>query len=137
MRRSSAVRAPREAPLRRGARVQSSVNPRKGQYRPHARLRLLRVAQQAGTIRQAQDLRQVHDGARALLAADHFEMTLVPVEVGKEHHAGLVEARWRAKDVARKRYGWFQNSSVAHQVHLVERRQRCRGSWSNRIENTE
>ena len=39
--------------------------------------------------------------------------------------------------MARKRYGWLQDSVVAQQVPSVEPRQCCRGSRSNRVENAE
>ena len=47
--------------------------------------------------------------ARALLAADQGEMILQAIEIGHEHHAGLVEARRRLEDVTRQRHGRRQN----------------------------
>ena len=75
--------------------------------RVHRQLRLL---QQVGRIGQPEQLGQVLQRARALLAAHHREVLLVAVEPGHEHHAGLVEARGRREDVARQRHrrarGW-------------------------------
>ena len=69
--------------------------------RAHRQLRLL---EQAGRVGQAEQLGQVRQRARALLAADHREVVLVAVEPGHEDDAGLVEARRRLEDVARQRH---------------------------------
>src|SRR6187399_1680247 len=70
----------------------------------HARDRELGLLDQAGAVGEAEDLGEVAEGARALLAADHGEVRLVAVQPGEEDDAGLVEARRRLEDVARKRH---------------------------------
>src|SRR5262249_19603451 len=52
-----------------------------------------RIGKQARGVREAEELGQVQDRARALLAADHDEVVLVPVQPGHEDDACLVEAR--------------------------------------------
>ena len=54
--------------------------------------RKLGIAQHPRLVGKAEQLGEMHDRARALLAADHREMILQPVEIGEEHDAGLVEA---------------------------------------------
>src|SRR3954465_6398660 len=56
-------------------------------------------------VGEAAELREGQDMARRLLAADHDEMLLVAIEPGHEHHAGLIEARRGAEDVAQKEGG--------------------------------
>ena len=58
-----------------------------------------------GRIGEPEQLGEVAERARALLAADHREVRLVAVEPGEEDDAGLVEARRRLEDVARQRHG--------------------------------
>src|SRR5438093_2586571 len=57
------------------------------------------VAQEAGPVHQHELLGEVRDRARALQAADHPEVRLVAVQIGREHDPGIVEARRRADDV--------------------------------------
>ena len=64
----------------------------------------LGLLEQAGRVGEAEQLGEVRQRARALLAADHREVLLVAVEPGHEHDAGLVEARRRLEDVARQRH---------------------------------
>src|SRR5688572_25582251 len=61
----------------------------------HATHGQLGLLQQVGGISQAEQLRQVRQRARALLAAHHGEVGLVAVEPRHEHNPGLVEARGR------------------------------------------
>src|SRR5215813_14752484 len=83
-----------------------------GEHPAHARRGELGVAQQARAVHQHELLGEMHDRARALLAADHPEVRLVAVEIGGEHHAGLVEARGRAEDVSREHEGRRQHLRV-------------------------
>src|SRR5438105_1946405 len=115
----------------------ASVNASQRQDRAHPGLRLIRVPQQAGAIRQAEDLCQVNDGPRALLAADHRKVALVPVEIGQKQNAGLVKARRRTEDVAREGDRRRQDGVVSCQVATIERRQCSRGGRSDRIEYPE
>ena len=55
-------------------------------------------------VGEAEDLGEVAERARALLAADHREVRLVAVQPGEEDDAGLVEACRRLEDVARERH---------------------------------
>src|SRR5438445_5821026 len=115
----------------------TSVNASHRQDRTHTRLRLIRVAQQAGAIHQAEDPCQMNDGPRALLAADHRKVVLVPIEVGKKHDACLVKAGRRTEDVAREGDCRRQDGVVHCQVATIEGRQGGRGGRSDRIEYPE
>src|SRR4051812_27176188 len=87
----------------------------------------LAVEQQAGRVGEPVQLREVDDGARALLAADHAEVGLVAVQVGEEHDAGLVRVGRRLEDVTRQRDGWREDRLERGRVAGVERLQRTGG----------
>ena len=65
--------------------------------------RPLRLGEQARGIGEAEQLGQMQQRARALLAADHDEMVLMAVEVRHEDDARLVEAGRRRENVPRER----------------------------------
>ena len=77
------------------------------------------------------------DRARALLAADHPEVALVPVEVGEEDDAGLVAVGRRLEDVAGERHGRREDLLVAVEVAVVERGERRRRGRRDRVEDPE
>src|SRR5579864_1643899 len=79
----------------------------------------------------------MHDGACTLLAADHFEVTLVAIDVRQEHDTRLVEARRRREDLARQRHGWLQDLQVTLPITSVKRREGRGGCWGNWIEDTQ
>ncbi len=64
--------------------------PRAREHAPHARGGAFGIAQEAGTVGEAEELREMQGRARALLPARHDEMVLMEVEIGHEHHARLV-----------------------------------------------
>ena len=105
--------------------------------RAHPRGRELRVAQQSGGIGEPEQLRQVHQAARALLSAHHREMRLVAVEPREEHHARLVEARRRREDVARQRHGGRENGVEPCAVAGRQRRERRGRGRRDGIEDPE
>src|SRR3546814_11678567 len=78
-----------------GDEARSCGDPVHSHHRLHARHRPVRVAEQAGGIRQPEQLGQMQGRSRALLATDHQEMLLVGVEIGHENNTGLVETCWR------------------------------------------
>src|SRR5512144_1677416 len=83
--------------------AESGIDAVRGEQRAHPRARKLSVADQARRIGEAEHAREMRDRARALLPADQREVRLVAVQPREEHDPGLVEARWRAEDVARQR----------------------------------
>ena len=82
----------------------------------------LGIGEQPGGVGEAEQLGEMQGRARALLAADHGEVILQAVEIGHEHHAGLVEARRRLEDVARQRHGRRQD--VVEGLRVAARRAR-------------
>src|SRR5438067_11613546 len=70
----------------------------------HARAGEVRIAQQCGGVGELEQLDEMRQAARALLASDHDEMILMAVEPGQEDDARLVEARRGAEDVPRQRH---------------------------------
>jgi len=107
------------------------------EHSAHARDRELGVAQQAGGIREAEQLGEMHERARALLAADHDEMVLVAVQIRHEDDAGLVEPGRRLEDVPRERHGRRQDLVERRDAILAERRERGAGRQRDRIEDAE
>ena len=97
----------------------------------------LRIAQQAGAVGEAEQLGEMRQRARALLAADHDEVVLQAVEVGHEHDAGLVEAGRRLEDVARQRHGRRQDVVEALAVAGRERGERGGGGRRDGVEDAE
>ncbi len=86
--------------------------------------------EQARRVGKAEDLGKMHGGAGALLPADHGEVVLMAVEIGHEHHAGLVEPGRRLEDVARQRHGRPQHvveflDVAGRQPRHGIRRRRC------------
>ena len=71
----------------------------RGEQRAHAAHGLVRVLQQAGFVGEPEQLGEVLDGPRRLLAADHHEMVLVTVQPSHEYDAGLVELSRCLEDV--------------------------------------
>jgi len=64
---------------------------------------LYRTDAQAGPIGQAEDLRQMDNPPRTLLAAGHQKMRLVAIQERQKHHARFVKAGWRAENMPRQR----------------------------------
>src|SRR4029077_18767791 len=79
----------------------------------------------------------MHHGARALLATEHVEMPLVPVEIGQEYDAGLVEAGRSFEDVARQGDRWLENGVVPREVTMVECAECGCRCWSDRVEDAQ
>ena len=67
---------------------------------PHAHRRPIRIAQQPRYVSESEHLREMEQGACALLPADHDEVVLQAVQPGEEHHTGLVEPGRRLEEVA-------------------------------------
>src|SRR5262245_38795174 len=63
----------------RMATFASRLDAAQRQHAPHAGYRALGFGQQAGLVREPEQLGQMQGRARALLAADHGEMVLVAV----------------------------------------------------------
>src|SRR5258706_10715350 len=95
------------------------------------------IGQEARAIRQPEELGEMLEIARALLAADHDEMLLVAVQPGHEHHPGLVEARRRREDVARQGNRRHQYFVVLGILILSKKSQSLRSSRRDRIENAQ
>ena len=95
------------------------------------------IAQQAGAVGEAEQLRKMRERAGALLAADHDEVVLQAVEIGHEHDAGLVEAGGRLEDVTREGHGRRQDVVEAAPVAGCERRERGRGGRRDGVEDAE
>src|SRR5436190_181952 len=85
------------------SRIKSGSDAPRLEYEPHALGREIGIAQQTGLVRQPENVDEMQGRTRAFLPADHGEMILMSVEIGHEHHAGLVETCRRAEDVARQR----------------------------------
>src|SRR5262245_1773779 len=68
----------------RMATFASRLDAAQGEHAPHAGHRALGFGQQAGLVREPEQLGQMQRGARALLAANHGEMVLMAVEIGHE-----------------------------------------------------
>ncbi len=75
--------------------------------------------QEARGVGHAEDLGEMQRRTGALQAAGHGEMILVAVEIGHEHHAGLVELGRRGEEVPRQRLGRLQDGAVA--VEIIRR----------------
>ena len=75
--------------------------------------------------------------ARALLAGDHGEMILQAVEIGHEHHAGLVEAGRRLEDVARQRHRRRQDFVERRDIAAGERAERGGRGRRDGVEDAE
>ncbi len=71
--------APAETVIERFLR--ESHHPPHRQHPRHARGGFIRVRQNAGLVRQPEQLRQMQRGTRAFLPADHREMVLQTVEI--------------------------------------------------------
>ena len=108
-----------------------------GEHRAMRAPREVGIAQQAGAVGEAEQLGEVDERARALLAADHDEVVLQAVEVGHEHDAGLVEAGGRLEDVARERDRRRQDVVEAAPVARGERAERGGGGRRDGIEDAE
>ena len=80
--------------------------------------------------------KMLHRACR-LLAADHREMVLQPVEPGEENDAGFVEPRRRRKDVAAEGNGGFEQLEKLVFAAAPKRRERCGSGWCNGIEDAE
>ena len=55
-----------------------------------------------GLVGQPENFGQVNDRPRALLTADHYEMILMPVQIGDKHDTGFVEPRRCFENVPRQ-----------------------------------
>ncbi len=95
------------------------------------------VDEHAGNVRQPEQFDQVHQVAGALLAADHDEVLLVSVEPGDEYDTGLVEARWRAEDMAGQRDGRREDRVEFGAIARPQRGKRRRRDGCDRIEDAE
>src|SRR5947207_12645763 len=107
----------------------SSVDAVQRQQRTHATSREIRIAQQARSVGEPEEFREMNDAARALLPADHREVRLMAVEPSEEHDTGFIKARWRRKNVTRQRYRRRKYAVERRAIAVCERGQRrgCRG----------
>src|SRR5579863_7642862 len=87
----------------------------------HPSHRQIGIANQSGAARKLKQLGQVNDGTRPLLAAEHLEMILVPVDIGEKDHAGLIGVSRRFKKVTRESDRWPEDFAVSRHVAIVER----------------
>src|SRR5262249_42651494 len=88
-------------------------------------------------VGQAEQLSEMNERARRLLAADHMEVILQTVEVGEKDDAGLVEPGRRLEDVPRQRKRRRQGGMERIRITGRELPQSKGSSGCNGIEDAE
>src|SRR5437773_10072274 len=107
------------------------------QQRTHATSREIRIAQQARSVGEPEEFREMNDAARALLPADHREVRLMAIQPSEEHDTGFIKARWRRKNVTRQRYRRRKYAVERRTIAVSERSQSRRCRRCDCVENPE
>src|SRR5947209_1359667 len=103
----------------------------------HSRYGEIGVKQNARLIRESKDFGEMNERTRALLPANHPEMTLVAVEICEKYNPGFIKSRWRFEDVTRQRHGRREDIVIFVDAPASESGERGRGCRCDRVENPE
>ncbi|MNT80588.1 hypothetical protein D3C72_2200730 [compost metagenome] len=107
------------------------------QHRLHAARRQVRITKHPRLVGEAEKLSQMLQRAGRLLAADHGEMVLQPIEIGEKDDAGLVEPGRRREDMAAERYGGLKQVEELAGLALAQSGKARRGGGGDGIKDAQ
>jgi len=110
--------------IEREAGAVHQTMPRQREHPRHALGGALLIDDQARSIGQLENAREVGDRARALGAGDHVKVVLVAVEIRQKDDAGFISIRRRSEDMAREFDRRREDRIVSRAIAVVERGKR-------------